>query len=159
MTEEFEIGTADPFGAEAVRLVARLSAELAAIYPEDVAAGSGDFRPEDAAGSRSIFLVARLAGRPVGCAALRPMEPGVAEFKRLYVEPDVRVRGIARRLVTALEQHARAFGYTSIKLETGLRQPGSIRACESAGYKRIPNYGIYAGNPQSVCFEKKLNAP
>jgi GNAT superfamily N-acetyltransferase len=156
MSAGLEIRPADPFGAEATMLIARLSAELAAMYPEYSDSGTGAFQPADAAAPRSAFLIAWLDGRPVGCAAVRPMEPGIAEFKRLYVEPDVRRQGIAGRLLAALEEKAREFGYVAVRLETGIRQPGSIRASESAGYQRIANYGIYAGNPLSVCFEKRL---
>ncbi|HJZ92910.1 MAG TPA: GNAT family N-acetyltransferase [Gemmataceae bacterium] len=156
MAAGLEIRPADPFGPEATLLIARLSAELAATYPEYSDSGAGAFEPADAAGPRSAFLIAWLDGKPVGCAAIRPMEPGVAEFKRLYVEPDVRRRGIAGQLLAALEEKAREFGYTAVRLETGVRQPGSIRASESAGYLRIANYGIHAGNPFSVCFEKCL---
>ena len=156
MTDGLEIRPADPFSPEATDLCARLSAELAEMYPEYSDSGRGAFEPADAAGPASAFLIAWLDGRPVGCAALRPMEPGVAEFKRLYVEPDVRRRGIAGRLLAELERHARRLGYKSVRLETGVRQPGSIRALASAGYERIANFGIYAGNPLSLCFERNL---
>jgi GNAT superfamily N-acetyltransferase len=156
MTDGVDIRPSDPFGPEAVYLVGRLSAELASMYPEDAAAGAGDFHPRDAAGPGRAFLVAWLGSRPVGCAALRPMEPGVAEFKRLYVEPDARGRGIARLLLIALESKARDLGYTAVRVETGLRQVPSQRVIKSSGFEPIPNYGIYVGNPLSLCFEKPL---
>jgi GNAT superfamily N-acetyltransferase len=84
------------------------------------------------------------------------MEPGVAEFKRLYVEPDARGRGIARLLLVALESRAREIGYAAVRVETGLRQVSSQRVIKSSGFVPIPNYGIYVGNPLSVCFEKRL---
>lgn len=156
MTDGVDIRPSDPFGPEAVYLVGRLSAELASMYPEDDDAGAGDFHSDDAAGPGRAFLVAWLESRPVGCAALRPMEPGVAEFKRLYVEPDARGRGIARLLLIALESKAREFGYTAVRVETGLRQVPSQRVIKSSGFEPIPKYGIYVGNPLSVCFEKRL---
>jgi len=156
MADGLEIRAADPFSAEAALLCTRLSSELAVMYPEYIDAGAGDFRPEDAAVPGSAFLIAWLGDQPVGCAALRPMAPGIAEFKRLYVEPRVRRQGIAGRLVVALELAARGLGYTTVRLETGVRQPGSIRACESAGFRRIANYGIYIDNPLSLCFEKTI---
>lgn len=156
MTDGLDIRAANPCGRDAARLISRLSAELAAMYPEYPDSGAGNFRPTDAAGPGSAFLIAWLGDRPVGCAAVRPMEPGVAEFKRMYVEPDVRGRGIARRLLAELEVLAGKMGYATVRLETGLRQPAAMRVVESLGYVRIPNYGIYVGNALSACYEKRL---
>ncbi len=147
------IGPADPRSADAARLIARLTADLAERYGDD---GAGDFAPEDVLVPRSVFLVGRLNGRPVACGALRPVKPAVAEVKRMYVEPDARGRGIARRLLAELEGHARSMGYAAIRLETGVKQPESIRLYESAGCQRIANYGHYKDDPRSVCFEKHL---
>jgi putative acetyltransferase len=156
MTDGLDIRAADPCGRDAASLISRLSAELAAMYPEYPDSGAGNFRPADAAGPGSAFLIAWLGGRAVGCAAIRPMEPGVAEFKRMYVEPGVRGRGIARRLLAALDTRAREMGYTAVRLETGLRQPAAMRVIESSGFVRIPPYGNYDVNELSACYEKRL---
>jgi GNAT superfamily N-acetyltransferase len=156
MTSELKIRIADPHGDDAKRLIAQLSTELAAMYPEDTSAGAGAFKPADVTGPDGRFVIAWLGDRAVGCAALRPMEPGVVEFKRLYVEPEVRSRGISRELLKSLEQFSRELGYSQARAETGLRQPRSMSLLESAGYQRIPNFGIYVGNALSVCFEKNL---
>jgi putative acetyltransferase len=156
MTPAVQIREADPFGAEATLLISRLSAELAAMYPEYANSGAGNFRPADVTVAGSHFLIAWLDGRPAGCGALRPMEPGIAEVKRMYVDPDVRGRGISRQILVALECRAREMGYAIVRLETGTRQPAAIRLYESAGYLLIPNYGIYVGNALSACYEKRL---
>ncbi len=156
MTPDPTILPADPTGPEAAALIARLAAELAGLYPEDESAGAGNFNPADLAGPGSTFLIAWLDGRPVGCGALRPMKPGVAEVKRMYVEPAARGRGLSRRLLAELERAAAGMGYTTVRLETGVRQVAAVRLYDTAGYRRIGNYGIYVGNPQSICFEKAL---
>jgi putative acetyltransferase len=149
----------DVRGADAQRLIADLSRELAVRYEDDSDDGSGHFSPEDVLVEGSGFLVARLNGRAVGCGAFRLWEAGVAEVKRMYVEPDVRGRGIARQLLAELEAHARRAGYATIRLETGTAQPEAVRLYETAGYHRIPNYGYYKDDPRSVCFEKPLSGP
>jgi GNAT superfamily N-acetyltransferase len=149
------IEPADVNGPDAVRLIARLSAELARRY-DDSDDGTGDFRPGDVTGPRSGFLVARWAGEAVGCGAYRPLDEDVAEVKRMYVEPDFRGRGISRRILAELEAAARQAGYQAIRLETGIMQPEAIRLYETAGYRRIGNYGYYKDDPRSVCFEKAL---
>lgn len=41
-------------------------------------------------------------------------------------------------------------------LETGVENKQAVRLYERMGYKVIPNFGKYAGNEASVCFEKRL---
>jgi GNAT superfamily N-acetyltransferase len=150
---ELTIVAEDPETRDACLLLERLETELAGRYGDD---GKTDFTPEQVRVSGSVFLVARLGGRPVGCGALRPMEPGVVEVKRMFIEPDARGRGLAGRILTELETCARAMGYRAVRLETGTLQPEAIRLYEREGYRRIANYGKYVDNPLSVCFEKAI---
>jgi GNAT superfamily N-acetyltransferase len=154
--EPFEIASADPRSTDAARLIAALSAELARRY-DFADDGSGHFRPEDVVVPRSTFLIGRLGGRAVACGALRLLEGDMAEVKRMYVEPAARGRGLAKRLLAALEDAARRMGYVTLRLETAHRQPEAIRLYESAGYLRIDPFGIYVGSRRSVCFEKRLD--
>lgn len=146
------IEAVDVRSADAVLLVARLDEELTRRY----GAVQRHFTTANVLADHSTFLVGYLGGRPVACGAFRPMGAGAAEIKRMYVEPECRGRGIGRRLLAELEQQARRAGYAVARLETGVNQPEALRLYESAGYRRIDNYGIYAGNPDSVCFEKPL---
>jgi putative acetyltransferase len=102
------------------------------------------------------FLVARVAGEPVGCAGLKPLEPGVAEVTRMYVRPAHRGHGISRMLLRKVEDMAKRYGMNTLRLETGDLQPESIGLYGSSGYHRIPGFGQYAGSPLSLCFEKPL---
>ncbi len=113
--------------------------------------------PSEMAGpGGGTFLLARVEGRPVGCGGLRRYEADVAELKRMYVVPDGRRRGVAKVLLAALEAQAARLGYRRIVLETGVRQPEALALYEAHGYRRIPNFGIYADAPLSVCMEKEL---
>jgi putative acetyltransferase len=113
-------------------------------------------RREDVADPQLTFLVARIDGHAAGCGALRPLEPGVGEVKRMFVRPAFRGRGVARQVLAALEAAARARGYSMLRLETATRQPEAIGLYRSAGYVEIPCFGADAGNRFSVCFEKRL---
>jgi UDP-2-acetamido-3-amino-2,3-dideoxy-glucuronate N-acetyltransferase len=96
-------------------------------------------------------------GQAIGCGAFKPFEEGKkVEIKRMFVEPEWRGLGIAGRVLSALEDWARALGYSSCVLETGKKQPEAIALYQKNGYLVIPNYGQYAGIENSVCFEKKV---
>src|SRR6476620_5308878 len=137
------------------RLITALNAELESIYPED---GANFFRldPEEVAEGRGAFLVAYLNDKPIGCGAIRLNEPGLAEIKRMYVDPAVRGRRVGRQIVDALEAQARQLGVKRIVLETGPRQPDAIAMYEHAGFHEIPLYGEYIGSLFSVCMAKDL---
>lgn len=146
----------DPFHPDAARLIQHLSAELGERYGDD---GSGGFDPADVKVPRAAFVIAHVDGLPAGCGALRPFEEdpgGTAELKRMFVEPPMRGRGISRQILRYLEALARSFGYHTIVLETGERQPEAIGLYEKSGYERIPNYGPYTNRSLSRCFAKHL---
>jgi uncharacterized protein (DUF952 family)/GNAT superfamily N-acetyltransferase len=92
-------------------------------------------------------------GAPVCCGGLKRLEDGIAEIKRMYVVPEARSRGHARRLLTGLEDVARRRGYERIRLDTGSRQPHAKALYTSAGYVEIPNYN---GNPIATYFGEKV---
>jgi putative acetyltransferase len=95
-------------------------------------------------------------GQPVACGAFKVFNDRTAEVKRMYVIPSERGAGIALLVLRELEACAKAKGFTECILETGVKQPEAIRLYEKAGYKRIENYGQYAGVKNSVCMARKL---
>ena len=121
-TPGIEITTADPRSPEAIELIRALSEELAWRY-DYVDDGSGDFKPEDVLSDRSIFVIGRVGDRAVACGAFRPLEDNVAEIKRMFVVPEHRGCGYSKAILAELEQRAREYGYTTVRLETGDLQP------------------------------------
>jgi GNAT superfamily N-acetyltransferase len=92
----------------------------------------------------------------VGCGALRPLEPWAGEVRRMFVTPPARRQGVAASVLSELERHARMLDYRVLRLETGRRQQPAIALYEGFGFRRIPPFGAYVGDPYSVCFEKPL---
>ena len=139
----------------AATLIHALNDELSERYPEE---GATHFRldPDEVTEGRGAFLVVRSAGRPVGCGAVRRLDAETAEIKRMYVVPDFRGQGIARRLLTALEAESAVLGISRLLLETGSRQPEALALYERAGFVRVPAFGEYVDSPLSVCMAKQL---
>ncbi len=134
-------------------LVQRLDEDLRQRYPAIAIHG---LHPQDIADPHLMFLVASVDGQADGCGALRDLKPGVGEVKRMFVLPEFRGRGIARQILLALESTARERGYSTLRLETGTRQPEAIQLYRSGGYGEIPCFGEYADDLFSVCFEKRF---
>ena len=103
-----------------------------------------------------LFVIAKTDGRPVGCGALLPLAEGIGEIKRMWVEPDARRQGVAQAIPYGLESMAAEKGYHTLSLETGNRQPESIALYTHWGYAPVDCWGVYASDPLSRCFEKKL---
>ena len=148
------VSAESPSNKECLDLLAQLRTELSEKYPDELR--GVPLIPEELAAEGAAFLVARRAGRPVGCGAVRPFKPGVAEVKRMFVVHEARGRGVGRTILESLEAFAKNFGYSSVRLETGLKQPEAISLYESAGYHRTPCHGPFRENPMSACFEKEL---
>jgi GNAT superfamily N-acetyltransferase len=81
---------------------------------------------------------------------------GDAEVKRMYVIDAMRGRGLARRMLAALEEDARAAGRIRMVLETGTEQPEAIALYTSSGYEPCVKFGYYRHYDSSRCFAKPL---
>ncbi len=92
----------------------------------------------------------------IGCGAIKEFDQHRVEIKRMYVLAQQRGKGIASKILTALEDWAKELGYQKCILECGKRQPDAIGCYQKNNYTQITNYGQYKGIANSVCFEKVL---
>jgi GNAT superfamily N-acetyltransferase len=144
------VGYADPV---AQHLVERVQQEYVARYGGRDAAvvDPAEFSPP-----LGLFLVAEVDGVPAGCGGWRAHGNGVAELKRMYVEPAFRRRGIAALVLADLERSAAAAGHHHLLLNSGDRQPEALALYARAGYTPVAGYGVYADAPGAVFLGKDL---
>jgi len=87
------------------------------------------------------LLLAFANGRLAGCVALRKIDDGVCEMKRLYVRPEFRGQGIGRRLTTRLMEEAREIGYARMRLDTiSSKMSEAVGMYRSLGFREIASY-------------------
>ncbi|MGP9020342.1 GNAT family N-acetyltransferase [Streptomyces sp. BR1] len=147
---------------DAIKLNDQVQLEYIERYGDD-----GDATPLDASmfvPPKGLYLIAYDAEeRPIATGGWRTQDKndegysdGDAELKRMYVIPEARGLGLARRILAALEADARAAGRTRMVLETGNRQPEAIALYTSTGYTPCTKFGHYREYPSSRCYAKPL---
>jgi GNAT superfamily N-acetyltransferase len=110
--------------------------------------------PADFRGPGAAVVLGSIEGSPVGCAGLRPIGAGVLELKHFFLVPEMRGRGLGRRLLAGVEEVARGLGARRMILDTAtpLREAAALYL--SSGYLRIPRY---SDNPHgSAWFGREL---
>jgi GNAT superfamily N-acetyltransferase len=154
-TATIEIRREDILSPTAQQLIHSLNAELESRYPED---GANFFRldPDEVREGQGGFFIAYIDNHPVGCGAIRRIEPKVAEIKRMYVAPGNRGRGVGGKILAELEAEALKMGIRRIVLETGPRQPEAIAIYKRAGFSEIPLFGEYVDPRYSLCMAKNV---
>ena len=122
-------------------------------YDKEVAELPGDYVPPDG----RLFLASR-DDEVEGCIALRKLEDGVCEMKRLFVRPQFRGAGLGRVLAERIIDEARTIGYQRMRLDT---LPGkmdqAIAMYRTLGFRDIERY---YNNPYDTAafMEKMLDA-
>ena len=148
-----DIRELDPSSTEANALIDDLDEYLLDLYPAD---SNHLDSIEELSKPHVHFLGAFENEHPLGCGAIKLLEVGYGEIKRVYVKSSARGKGVGRRILLALENIAAGAGYSVLRLETGIYQPEAVRLFEANGYIKIDHFGNYPNDPLSIFMEKKI---
>jgi GNAT superfamily N-acetyltransferase len=136
------------------KLAQAMRDEIAVIY--DGLDLDGDAMPRAGAAELSppggAFIVGYLDGALACCGGIKRLDEISCEFKKMYVVPELRGRGIARALLLELERRARGLGYAVARLDTGPKQVGARGLFESEGYLEVEDFN---GNPVAAYWGEK----
>ncbi|MDG4668942.1 GNAT family N-acetyltransferase [Mycobacterium sp. 236(2023)] len=141
---------------DAAGMVAAMVAEIDELYadigldlnaPNMPKAGVTEFSPPG-----GTFVVGYRDGVAVCGGGVKRLPDGACEIKRMYVVPAARRQGLARALLSALEDAARALGYSVVRLDSGPRQGHAVDLYTSEGYVPIGNFN---DNPVATYFGEK----
>jgi len=91
----------------------------------------------------------------VGVVALKRLEEGVCEMKRLYLKPAVRKNGNGRKLAETVLNEARKKQYKVIKLDTIQRLETAVNIYKSMGFEETDAYN-YNPDATVLYFKKEL---
>jgi putative acetyltransferase len=101
------------------------------------------------------FLVTIEGGRIIGTGALRRLEEGVGEIKRLWLLAEHQGQGLGYRMMLRLLDLARQQGYTKVRLQTSpAYQARAFAFYQRLGFYEIPRYG---NDPDDVGMELILS--
>ena len=87
-----------------------------------------------------LFLVATDNSQVIGTGAVRRIDEGICELKRLWLLEKYQGNGIGYRVLGELINFARANGYTKMRLETDIEQERAIRFYKRVGFHDIEKY-------------------
>lgn len=101
-------------------------------------------------------LIAYENSFPVGIGAYKELDSETIEIKRMFTFPEHRGKGIAKAILTELENWAKEEKYSIAILETSVELKEAISLYQKLRYRIIENYGQYIGIENSVCMKKNL---
>lgn len=148
-----QIAFESPRQADAIALIAELDAYQSGLYPPE---SHHALDLASVAEQGLLFVIARdEAGQALGCGAV-VLSTDYGELKRMYVRPQHRGRGLARKILQTLEEAAIAAACGTLRLESGPYQPEALGLYARCGYERCGPFGTYTDDPLSVFMQKTL---
>jgi putative acetyltransferase len=116
-------------------------------FDQELEALPGAYAPPGGA-----LLIARDGEAAAGCVALRRIDAGTGEMKRMYVRERFRGSGLGRKLAIAVIGEARKRDYARVVLDTLPKLTTAIALYRDLGFRECAPY-LPAPTPGALCFE------
>ncbi len=129
---------ADPEGPDSRWCLEHYYAELSRRFENGFDPGDAAYAGDPEASVHCIIAYDGVT--PVGCGQLVWKSQAVGEIKRMWVSPQARGQGLARRILAGLEDAAREAGLAAVRLDTNKALPEPQRLYLSSGYTPIARY-------------------
>jgi putative acetyltransferase len=101
-----------------------------------------------------VFLVTVHDGRIIGTGAIRRIEEGVCELKRLWLLSEYHGQGLGYRMMQEIFSIARQKGYRFMRLLTDpIHQKRALAFYKRLGFYEIPSFG---DDPDDIGMERPL---
>jgi GNAT superfamily N-acetyltransferase len=104
-------------------------------FEQELASLPGKYAPP-----QGQLLLATVDGSPAGCVALRQIDAGCCEMKRMFVYTQFHGQGVGRALAEAIVKAAKALGYRTMRLDTSIRQSEAKGLYRRLGFRPIEPY-------------------
>ncbi|MBO6896508.1 MAG: GNAT family N-acetyltransferase [Shimia sp.] len=150
---DIKVVKGNPRDAQATALLRASHALMQALFSEE----DNHFLSIDELCVPSVkFFIAKEGATSLGCVALAN-KGAYAEIKSMFVHPDARGKGVAHKLMQALEAEAQAQGIAEVKLETGDTLHQAHGLYRAHGYQNCGPFGDYEDSPASLFMTKTLS--
>lgn len=121
-------------------------------FEEEVNSLPGKYAPPDG----RLYIV-KYDGKYSGCIALRKLEDGICEMKRLYLNEELRGMGIGKKLVELIINDAKQIGYLKMRLDTiKEKMPKAVEIYLKHGFTETEPY-YHNPNPHTLFLELDLS--
>lgn len=152
MNDKIEIIKTTSENPDFVNLIAALDTSLWERYPELKTNYWGnniiEFNPN--------VIIVHIQGKAVACGCFKKYDKNTIELKRMFVSPEARGLGLAKRIIQELELWAHELGFSFSVLETLYKQKEAISLYQKVGYSVVDNYEPYIGLENSICMQKQI---
>ncbi len=137
---------------QATHLINALDQYQESLYPSE----SNHLDALETLCKKNVIMVGAMDGDSIVAIGAVKIFKNYGEIKRLYVPEEFRGRGLAKKIMTVLEDHLINHPILTSKLETGVNQPEAIGLYKKFGYKECGPFGSYKEDPLSVFMSKRL---